>query len=110
MGNGRSMMPNRRSYPSVLANSRCPMDSACSCGRIPAEPDRRASRKTLERLESPGPGTVECIHPWGAFRNQRVPTRDKRVAGATRRYVWGAYGVGPETAGGKERGRNPVIG
>ena len=31
---GRSMRFPRRSYPSVLVNSWCPMDSACSLGRL----------------------------------------------------------------------------
>ena len=110
MGNGRSMMIDRRSYPSVLVNSWCPMDSACSCWRTPTGLARRAGRKTSGRLESPAPGTVECIHPWGAFRDKRAPTRDKRIAGATRRYVLGAHGVGRERADGQERGQNPVIG
>jgi len=110
VGNGRSTMPSRRSYPSVLVNSWCPMDSACSLGRQPTGLGFRVGRKTSERLESPPPGTVECIHPWGAFRDKRVPTRDERVAGATRRYVLGAHGVGCKRADGQERGRNPVIG
>ncbi len=110
VGNGRSTMVDRRSYPSVLVNSWWPMDSACSLGRQPTGLAFRVGRKTSGRLESPAPGTVECIHPWGAFRDKRAPTRDECVAGATRRYGLGAHGAGRETVGGKERGQNPVIG
>jgi len=87
VGSGRSTMIDRRSYPSVLVNSWCPMDSAYSLGRQPTRLALRVGRQTSERLESPPPGTVECIHQWGAFRDKRAPTRDERVAGATRRYV-----------------------
>ncbi len=47
VGNGRSMMFDRRSYPSVLVNSWWPMDSACSPWRRLVGFARRAGRKTL---------------------------------------------------------------
>ena len=37
VSNGRSMARNHRSYPSVLVNSRCHMDSACSLRSQPIE-------------------------------------------------------------------------
>ena len=87
VSNGSSMTLSRRSYPSVLVNSWCPMDSAYSLGRQPTRLALRVGRQTSGRFESPPPGTVECIHLWGAFRDKRASTRDERVAGATRRYV-----------------------
>jgi len=46
VSNGRSMMVNRRSYPSVLVNSWWPMDSACSSGCPPTGHAGRVGRQT----------------------------------------------------------------
>ena len=59
VSNGSSMTLSRRSYPSVLVNSWCPIDSACSLWRRPPGLAFRVGRKTSECLESPGPRTVE---------------------------------------------------